>query len=256
MEDVMKTSKTRWGVIMVSLLLMLVLIPSGVLAGSKSGEGVTLYYPDSYTSCKPADKITTSGVPGGGKVVYKFFVAAADGSLSPLGGGTTFGDLSVSFPYPQLTDTTTTFAVFIAVYNPDGSPLIKLRGKWTIKCVEETPPPPPPGDEGCTPGFWRQPQHFDSWTSPYTPGMDFSTVFEDAFPGMTLREVVRLGGGGLNALGRHTVAALLNAASPGVDYPLTTSQVISRFNAVYPGGNYEALKNVFEGYNESGCPLN
>jgi hypothetical protein len=86
--------------------------------------------------------------------------------------------------------------------------------------------------------------------------MDFSAVFEDAFPGMSLGEVVRLGGGGLNALGRHTVAALLNTASPDVDYALTAAQVISQFNAVYPGGNYEALKNVFEGYNETYCPLN
>ena len=37
--------------------------------------------------------------------------------------------------------------------------------------------------------------------------------FDDAFPGMTLLEVLSQGGGGLNALGRHTVAALLNAAS-------------------------------------------
>jgi hypothetical protein len=122
----------------------------------------------------------------------------------------------------------------------------------------DTPPPPPPpgGGEGCTPGYWKQKQHFDSWTSPYTPDTQFSAVFEDAFPGMTLLEVLAQGGGGLNALGRHTVAALLNSASGGVDYDMTTTDVINAFNAAFPGGDYEALKGRLEGFNEQGCPLN
>ncbi len=67
--------------------------------------------------------------------------------------------------------------------------------------------------------------------------------------------MVSLGGGGLNALGRHTVSALLSASSPGVNYALTAAEVIAMFNAVFPGGDYEALKNVFEGFNEQDCPL-
>ena len=109
--------------------------------------------------------------------------------------------------------------------------------------------------EGCTPGYWKQDQHFDSWVG-YTPGTLFSAVFENAFPGMTLLQVLQQGGGGLNALGRHTVAALLNASSPGVDFDLTTAGVIAAFNGVFPGGNYEAQKNIFESLNEQGCPLN
>jgi hypothetical protein len=119
---------------------------------------------------------------------------------------------------------------------------------------------PPPDGEGCTPGYWKQTQHFDSWTSPYMPATPFSAVFEDAFPGpemsMTLLQVLSQGGGGLKALGRHTVAALLNAASPDVAYPLTVSEVIGMFNDVYPGGDYEGLKDQFEEYNETFCPLN
>jgi hypothetical protein len=118
------------------------------------------------------------------------------------------------------------------------------------------PPPPPPGDQGCTPGYWKQDQHFDSWTAPFTPTTLFDDVFEDAFPGLTLLDVLNLGGGGLNALGRHTVAALLNAASSGVEYPLTTTQVINGFNGVFPGGDFETLKNRWAGFNELGCPLN
>lgn len=113
------------------------------------------------------------------------------------------------------------------------------------------------GGEGCTPGYWKQPQHFDSWTSTgYSPNQLFSSVFENAFPGMTLVQVLEQGGGGLYALGRHTVAALLNGASPAVEFELSAAQVISQFNGVFPGGDYEGLKNDFAYLNERYCPQN
>jgi hypothetical protein len=115
------------------------------------------------------------------------------------------------------------------------------------------------GGEGCTPGYWKQEHHFDSWTAPYTPDTKFCDVFDCAPPlDMTLLEVLEQGGGKLIALGRHTVAALLNAASPDVSYDLSSAAVISMFNDAYPGDkdDYENLKNVFEGFNEQGCPLN
>lgn len=121
--------------------------------------------------------------------------------------------------------------------------------------VTPPPPPPPGGGEGCTPGYWKQKHHFDSWVG-YAPTDLFSSVFEDAFPGMTLVQVLGQGGGGLKALGRHTVAALLNSANAGVSYDVTTADVIDGFNAVFPGGDYNGLKDTFEGYNEQGCPLN
>ena len=123
------------------------------------------------------------------------------------------------------------------------------------------------GSEGCTPGYWKQSQHFDSWTAPYDPTdlfsatvgkhADNSTVtFENAFPGMTLLDVLSQGGGGLAALGRHTVAALLNTASHDVDYAHTTTGfIVDEFNSVFPGGNYEGLKDIYEGFNQLGCPL-
>jgi hypothetical protein len=72
---------------------------------------------------------------------------------------------------------------------------------------------------------------------------------------MTMVQVLGQGGGGLNALGRHVVAALLNSTSPGVDYTYTQAQVIQMFQAVYPGTNaqYEALKDTLARENERGC---
>ncbi|MHC5026209.1 MAG: hypothetical protein ACYTGR_05530 [Planctomycetota bacterium] len=123
------------------------------------------------------------------------------------------------------------------------------------------PPPPPGGGFGCTPGYWKQPHHFDSYTEPYAYDTLFADVFEDAFPGKTLAQVVAGRAGGSNMLrqlGKHTVAALLNAASPDVDYDLTVDEVISMFNMVFPGTDqaHEDLKNIFADFNELGCPLN
>jgi hypothetical protein len=92
----------------------------------------------------------------------------------------------------------------------------------------------------------------------YAPGDLFHPVFEDAFPFKTLLDVLNLGGGGLNALGRHTAAALLNAAHPEIYYGSTDTEVIDAFNDVYPGSkaDYTALKDTFADLNELGCPIN
>ena len=115
----------------------------------------------------------------------------------------------------------------------------------------------PAGGEGCTPGYWKQPHHFGNWTDPYDPGDLFDDHFENAFPGMTLLQVLSQGGGGLKALGRHTVAALLNGASDDVDYLFDDQAVINMFNGVFPGTNaqYQVLHNTFAQENERGCPL-
>jgi len=107
-----------------------------------------------------------------------------------------------------------------------------------------------PGGEGCTPGYWKQPHHFDSWVG-YTQNQDFDTVFGVNFfnPNRTLLVALQTGGGGLNRLGRHGTAALLNAEpNSGVDYPYTTAEVI----ALVQAGDADALEEA----NELGCPLN
>lgn len=105
---------------------------------------------------------------------------------------------------------------------------------------------------GCSPGFWRN-QRGDAWPGGYSPNTLFTAVFgeganPEAFAGRTLHEVLTQGGGGLTALGRHTVSALLNAATPNgvMNYELTPQQVIDKFKAVYPGGDYGALADEFE----------
>jgi hypothetical protein len=112
--------------------------------------------------------------------------------------------------------------------------------------------------EGCTPGFWKQEQHFDSWVG-YTQDQLFNDVFGvGTFPDLTLLEALDLGGGGAEALARHGVAALLNAASPDVDYPLSEAEVIALVHDALVSGDegvIEDAKNQLEGFNEAGCPL-
>lgn len=116
--------------------------------------------------------------------------------------------------------------------------------------------PPPIGQQGCTPGYWKQPQHLDSWTS-YETTANYATVFgvSSSFT-KTLLEALGQGGGNQVALGRHAVAALLNAASYNVAYPVTADQIIALVQSAYATGQFEAAKNQLAAYNELGCPLN
>jgi hypothetical protein len=173
-------------------------------------------------------------------------------------------DASVNVTITEVSSTGNAVFDFIAVSDLDGfreiyapaEPTVTVRVNSTTYGIVRFKNVEGPDDEGfagCTPGFWRQDQHFEFWTAPYTPGTMFGSVFTDAFPGQTLLNVVEMGGGGLEALGRHTVAALLNAASPDVDYGMTPADVIAAFNAAVASGDYETQKDIFEGYNERGC---
>jgi hypothetical protein len=113
------------------------------------------------------------------------------------------------------------------------------------------------GEEGCTPGYWRN--HHESWVG-YSPTDPFFSVFvvanmQGLDPDLTLGEAVELGGGGFNKLARSAVAALLNAANPDVDYPLTEAEVIAAVVAAFNSGNAEPLATELDDYNNLGCPI-
>ena len=124
----------------------------------------------------------------------------------------------------------------------------------------------PTGGEGCTPGYWKNHAGADShskggqkkpssWEgfSP-TDGFDATFGVVSSFGGTLIQALIR-GGGGENALGRHAVAALLNAAHSGVDYDLTVAQVIAMVQGAYSSGDFESAKNTLASLNEQGCPL-
>jgi hypothetical protein len=122
---------------------------------------------------------------------------------------------------------------------------------WTVDVICE------PGGEGCTPGYWRNlRKHGAQWVT-YSPTDDFEAVFgvDASFSDTYLGSVVRLGGGGENALARHAVAALLNASSPAIAYMYTEAEIIALVQEAYATGDFEAAKDLLEYQNEVFCPL-
>lgn len=147
----------------------------------------------------------------------------------------------------------------------------------TISTTTTPPPPPPPpptttttttttptGNEGCTPGFWKNnadKKGASQWTDPYDPTDLVSSVFADAPPeigSLTLLAGLQLGGGGANALTRHAIAAVLSAAHPDIDYPLTVDEIVDMVNAAYASGDadtIESLKDTLDAFNNLGCTI-
>ncbi|HXK34162.1 MAG TPA: hypothetical protein VNM91_09140 [Dehalococcoidia bacterium] len=127
----------------------------------------------------------------------------------------------------------------------------------------------PAGGEGCTPGYWKQSQHFDSWVATgFTTGQTLESVFDvpDAFgvDNDSLLTALSYSGGPdvedkARILLRQAVAALLNSAHPGVDYDYSTASVIADVNAALASLDPDTildLKDDLADANEAGCPLN
>jgi hypothetical protein len=124
--------------------------------------------------------------------------------------------------------------------------------------------------QGLTPGFWKN--HVLLWTG-YDESQTFADVFNLTSPitidlnkksenlNPTLLAALKAKGGineemGIyDALARHAVAALLNAAHPHVCYPMTEEAIkIAVKNTIENGlmNDAELLKNQLEAYNQLG----
>jgi ABC-type transport system substrate-binding protein len=125
-------------------------------------------------------------------------------------------------------------------------------------------PSPTPAFQACTPGYWKQPQHFDSWVG-FNTTDTLGSVFTNTSPyeNTTLLDALSFQGGpGLDGakriLLRTAVAALLNSTS--INYPLTTAEVISAVdNALASGDRNTILAVAAQGdaiNNAFPCPLN
>jgi hypothetical protein len=119
-------------------------------------------------------------------------------------------------------------------------------------------------EEGCTPGYWKN--HPDSWVC-FSPCDSFGDVFgvvievraggKDTICNPTLMEALNANGGGVNALARHAVAALLNASHPDIDYPMSEGCVIGTVNGAIACDDkdvIECIKNILDHWNNLGCP--
>ncbi|OGO02827.1 MAG: hypothetical protein A2Y72_00250 [Chloroflexi bacterium RBG_13_53_26] len=115
-------------------------------------------------------------------------------------------------------------------------------------------------EQGLTPGYWKN--HTEMWGSNWRvwrPVLGYvyvrpATSFHDVFgvgPNTPLIDVLRTGGGGEKALGRHAVAALLNSYRFSPDW-YSAYWVIDRVQYAYSSGNFESVKNQLEALNQLG----
>lgn len=131
-------------------------------------------------------------------------------------------------------------------------------------CEEPPPPPPPPGDDGCTPGYWKN--HLDSWQG-YAPSASTGSVFSGAsaygLGSQTLLQSLQ-GSGGSGTTGaarillRAGTAALLNASHGDVDYTRSAAAVIDAVNAALASSDRAAilaLASALDADNNLGCPI-
>ncbi|MDI3326884.1 hypothetical protein QKW35_21110, partial [Pontibacterium granulatum] len=193
------------------------------------------------------DKVTVSGIldtPTGDVTFYRYATldcsgeAMVDGPWALGGDGT---QESSTFT-PGIGDLS-----YLATYSGDGvyNPITlgDLAGNLPAHCEPLTVVGV---FEACTPGYWKQPQHFGNWAAPYS-AVPVETKYVDVFgiagnlPGLpgkykdiTLLEALEAEGNtDKEALLRHSAAALLNAANADVNYPLSVDEVITLVRAAF-----------------------
>jgi len=143
----------------------------------------------------------------------------------------------------------------------------------TIGCIKFSITEVPTMDQGCTPGYWKQPQHLDDWTG-YAPTDSYDTIFgvpahnycEDVnsrnairklgahlcTADMSLGEALWMTGNadGLGQVIFQSAAALLNAANPDISYPLTIAEIKAKVQAAFADPSIaNAVSSELDKYN-------
>ena len=117
---------------------------------------------------------------------------------------------------------------------------------------------------GCTLGYWKVRQHHDSWPAGYFTWSNQRHYFgANAFNDTLLNALNYKGGPGVDGAKRillkQAAAALLNAASGNVNYPLGLGDVQQYVAFALDSGDRDvmlALAGTLDAYNNQGCPLN
>ncbi|HEX6246288.1 MAG TPA: hypothetical protein VFZ64_00335 [Nocardioidaceae bacterium] len=119
------------------------------------------------------------------------------------------------------------------------------------------------GNEGCTPGYWKNHTNWEETT----PTTLFSDLFSDGtsgwLVGVTMQEALAGGGGSGVAgaervLARAAAAAWLNAAHEGLGYPLRRNYFVPLVVAALESGDRDAMLALaaeLDALNNLGCPL-
>ncbi|MBI2852664.1 MAG: DUF11 domain-containing protein [Chloroflexi bacterium] len=227
---------------------------------------VDLVHPD-YTLTKAA---SLSSASVGDPITYTFVITnTGDVQLNRISAvDTLIGDLTSSFPASLAPGESATVTATRNIQSGDPSPLVNVI--TTVYQVDGLPNELTrearasviiTGNEGLTPGFWKN--HTDLWVT-YSPDQTLESVFDVpdslGLDNKTLLEALEFkGGNGVKGMAqillRAAVAALLNAAHPEVEYSLTEAQIISDVNDALASGDrgvMEAVKNILDALNNLG----
>ena len=125
--------------------------------------------------------------------------------------------------------------------------------------------------QACSPGFWKQDQHFEDWPAAPSPGDLFFAVFSRLItvsqPGQdpdvtnpTLFQALRANKDGVNRAARIGTAAYLSAVHPDVAYPYSAAQVVLAVQqaidgVAFTGPSITDLENVWKTAVGEHCPL-
>jgi hypothetical protein len=137
--------------------------------------------------------------------------------------------------------------IALASADAGGSNLLSLAS--AVVC--STNPPPPSGLCPHKYDFWKK--HLNDWPAAYSPNQTVQSVFAKAslFKNTgtkTLEDAVdgKAGSGKVKDLLRQAVAALLNAGSPGIAYPFTTTDIVTGVDMALMDGGDQVLKSLTE----------
>jgi hypothetical protein len=197
----------------------------------------------------------------------------------PLPAGGPPIDVNIYVPVPvDVTEVCNSIIVEATIDEPNNICIdgVLLPPKDANDCCEI-----PGGGEGCTPGFWKNNAdkwNASAWCDLFSPSMKISDVFELDEPltifiggnpnksssyitDPTLLQALGANGGGVNAMIRHGVAAMLNACSDCVNYPNNDPfeivlMIEDTLNGVPGAYSVDELHYMFAGWNEYGCPVN
>ena len=128
--------------------------------------------------------------------------------------------------------------------------------------------PPPTGNQGCSPGYWKN--HCDAWRQTnYRTDQSIQSVFSAASGYSHLSHDALLdalsyhGGSDLDGaagnLLRAAVAALLNSTHPRVAFPRTAASIVNDVNAALSSRNRDTILNLASSLDSDdnlSCPLN
>ncbi len=128
------------------------------------------------------------------------------------------------------------------------------------------------GNEGCTPGYWKN--HTDNWQEAAPTDLlasKYSSVADSSIADVTMLEALRLkGGSGVEGaeriLARAATAAWLNSAHEGVGYPWRRNRpgldgrpaLVPTVNAAYDSDDRDTMLDLasrLDRDNNLGCPL-